>query len=103
MPEMQKYGVQEGNYINQKIRKGDDILWEDIDEETVVFDLRNKNTYSLNQMASIIWLMCDGQHTSSEICDVISEEVLTVSSAQVLTDVLKIVADLINKGLVEMT
>ncbi len=51
-------------------------------------------------MGSIIWQLCDGEHTPYEISDEISS-VLGMDSDRVLADVLKIVSDLLDNKLVE--
>jgi hypothetical protein len=89
------------DYVDRKIRRRVDILAEEVDEETVLFDPRNKNIYALNQMASIIWELCDGEHTPTEISAEISS-VLNVDLGRVLNDVLKTVGDFLDKGLVEI-
>ena len=89
-----------GNYMDLRISKRTDILSEEIDDETVLFDPKNRNTYALNQMGSIIWQFCDGEHTPYEISDEISST-LGVDSDQVLTDVLRVISDLLDKELVE--
>ena len=88
------------NHIDQKVIRAD-VLGEEIDDETVLFDPKNRNTYALNRMASIIWELCDGRHTPAEISAEISS-VLNVPPGKVLTDVLKTVDDLLDKGLVEI-
>jgi hypothetical protein len=101
MSEIKK--IEKGNlvdYINLRISKRPDVLIEEIDEETVLFDPQNRNTYALNQVGSIIWQLCDGEHTSREISEEISD-VLGVDSAQVLKDVLKIINELLDNKLVE--
>ena len=101
MSEIKK--IEEGNLvsrINLRISKRPDVLIEEIDEETVLFDPKNRNTYALNQVGSIIWQLCDGGHTPSEISEEISEA-LGVDSAQVLEDVLRIINELLDKKLVE--
>ena len=101
MSEIKKIG--KGNlvdYINLRISKRPDVLIEGIDEETVLFDPQNRNTYALNQVGSIIWQLCDGEHTPYEISEEISDA-LGVDSAHVLKDVLKIINELLDKKLVE--
>ena len=89
------------DYSNRRIRRRADILSEEIDEETVLFDPRNKNTYALNPMASVIWQLCDGNRTPSEISAEISG-VLDVDSDRVLADVLSTIGSLIDRNLVEI-
>ena len=101
MSEIKK--IEEGNLvscINLRISKRPDVLIEEIDEETVLFDPKTRNTYALNQVGSIIWQLCDGGHTPYEISEEISDA-LGVDSAQVLKDVLKIINELLDKKLVE--
>ena len=62
-----------GNYIDLRITKRTDILSQEIDDETVLFDPKNRNSYALNQIGRIIWQLCDGEHTPYEISEEISE------------------------------
>ena len=89
-----------GNYIDLRITKRTDILSQEIDDETVLFDPKNRNTYALKQIGSIIWQLCDGEHTPYEIAKEISS-VLGVDSDRVLTEVLQIITDLLDRKLVE--
>lgn len=101
MSEIKK--IEKGNlvdYINLRISKRPDVLIEEIDEETVLFDPNNRNTYVLNQVGSIIWQLCDGEHTPYGMSEEISDA-LGVDSPQVLKDVLKIINELVDNKLVE--
>lgn len=88
------------NCVDRRISKRTDVLFEEIDGETVLFDPKNRDTYSLNQMGSIIWLLCDGERTPYEISEEISN-VLGADLDQVLKDVIKIINELLDKKLVE--
>jgi len=89
------------DYADRKIKRRADILSEEIDNEIVLFDPKNKNTYALNRMASIIWQLCDGNHTPSEISAEISGA-LEVDSDRVLADVLRTIGSLLDRNLVEI-
>jgi hypothetical protein len=89
------------NLTNQKINRKTEILREEIDEEVLLFNPKTRETYVLNQMADVIWELCDGKHTPAGITDEIVD-VLEVNSDQVRKDVLEVIKDFFDQNLVDV-
>ncbi len=88
-------------FIGHKFRKKSHILSEGLDDEKALYDPKTQNTYALNPMATVIWDLCDGEHTPAQI----AEEILSVLEAdpsRVLSDVIRTVNDFFEKDLVEV-
>jgi len=90
------------NLTSQKINRKTEILREEIDEEVLLFNPKTRKTYVLNQMADVIWELCDGKHTPAGITDEIVD-VLEVNSDQVRKDVLKVIKDFFDQNLVDVS
>ena len=87
---------------NQKINRKTEILREEIDEEVLLFNPKTRKTYVLNQMANVIWELCDGMHSPEEIsAEIVS--VLDVNPNIVFNDVLKVLEEFIHQNLVDVS
>lgn len=60
----------------QKLPKSrrDDILIQELPEETLVYDLRTQKAHCLNETAALVWNKCDGKTTVSEIIRLLEEK-----------------------------
>lgn len=47
----------------------EDLVVQEIEGETLVYDLRNHKAHSLNRTAAFIWKECDGEKTHAEIAE----------------------------------
>jgi hypothetical protein len=45
------------------------VLLRELDDETVLFDETSGTTFHLNTTASMIWCLCDGEHSEQRIAD----------------------------------
>ena len=74
----------------------DQITIQEIDSETLIYDERTHNAWCLNQVSAVIWQLCDGQLTLSEIADRASADL----QQAVNEDIVGItVQELLEKGL----
>ncbi len=89
------------NLTSEKINRKTDILREQLDDETLLFNPKTRNTYVLNDMADVIWGLCDGMHSPEEIADEIVS-VLDVEPDIVFKDVSKVLEEFIRQNLVEV-
>ena len=48
-----------------------DLVYAELDGETVVYDRRTRTLHHLNPTATIVWAHCDGRHTVDAIIDAI--------------------------------
>jgi hypothetical protein len=84
----------------ERPRRRDDLLVRDVEEELLIYDLRNGDTSLLNGTAAAIFDMCDGQTPVS----VMAEEILSVLLADpetVRDDVRRIIGEMVEKGILE--
>jgi len=51
-----------------------DIAIQELNNETLAYDLRTNKAYCLNDTAASVWKQCNGQRTVAEIAGVLSEE-----------------------------
>jgi len=70
-----------------------------IDNEAVILNLNTGVYYSLNEVGSRIWKLCDGSHMVKDIARAISKE-LEAQERKVEKDVLELLGDLLREGLV---
>jgi hypothetical protein len=78
--------------------QGDRITVQEVDTETLVYDERTHKAWCLNRSSACVWRLCDGQNTVAEIAAVVSAE---LESAVTEDLVLLTLEELREKGLVE--
>lgn len=49
-------------------RRDRKILVEELDDETLVYDLSRHKAHCLNRIASVVWKHCDGKTSVAELC-----------------------------------
>ncbi len=96
-----KVKVTDYNLTSQKINRKAEILREELDDETLLFNPKTRKTYVLNEMADVIWELCDGMHSPEEITDEIVS-VLDVDPNTVSKDVSKVLNEFVLQNLVEV-
>jgi len=52
----------------------DDLLVEQLPDETIVYDLKSDRAHSLNHAASVVWRHCDGRHSIDDLARVVRDE-----------------------------
>jgi hypothetical protein len=96
-----KVKVTDYNLTSQKINRKAEILREELDDETLLFNPKTRETYVLNEMADVIWELCNGMHSPEDITDEIVS-VLDVNRNVVFNDVLQVLEEFIHQNLVEV-
>jgi hypothetical protein len=81
-------------------RRREGVLAQRVDQTTVLLDPRPGEYFSLDEVGSRIWDLCDGTRTPAAIAEVICEE-YDAGPATVQADVLELLADLAGAGLLE--
>jgi hypothetical protein len=79
---------------NKPISRKSDIVIQELDNEILIYDLSTNNAFCLNETAAIIWRLCDGTKTVSEISRdagrklnaVVSEEMIWLALDQFKKD-----------------
>ncbi|MCP4366424.1 MAG: radical SAM protein [Planctomycetes bacterium] len=98
-------GLMENNgakIVEEKPKRRTDIINEDVEDETVIYDPKSHNVHHLNPIAGVIWVLCDGNHTTKQITEEIVA-VLDAEPSQVERDVTKIIEDFQGKDLLDKT
>lgn len=57
-----------------------DIVIQEFGNEILIYDLKTDKAYSLNQSSALIWQLCDGEKTISEIAGIVSRRMQTLVS-----------------------
>jgi hypothetical protein len=52
----------------------DDLLVEELADETLLYDLKRHQAYCLNRTAALVWRRCDGRTTVSEMAPLLARE-----------------------------
>ena len=76
----------------------DDVIVESLDDELVLNDSIDGNTYYLNRTANNVWKRCDGRATTRQIAETISVE-YDVDFDSALDDVEQLVVFFAQAGL----
>jgi hypothetical protein len=93
--------------LHQSFTKGDDLITRIIAGETLIVPVRNRvgdldSIYTLNELASYVWHLIDGQMTTTEIVETIRAE-YDVTGEEATRDVLELIDSLQTAGLIRPT
>lgn len=75
------------------------VLAQQAQDEVILLSLDDGAYFTLNEVGSRVWELCDGSHTTAQIVDVICAE-FDAPVDVVTADVLAVVQDLASEGLV---
>ncbi len=89
-----------GLKMEERPKKRGAIVNGDVGDDVVLYDSKNDNVHHLNLLASVIWDLCDGNHTVKDITEEIVD-VLKADPIQVEGDVEKMIEEFQGKGLLE--
>ena len=51
-----------------------DLVIQEVEDETLVYDLRDDKAYCLNTTASLVWSYCDGKTSAGEVVSALEQE-----------------------------
>ena len=78
------------------------LIFRPLDEEWVVYDSEGEKLHVLNGSAAVVWLLCNGQLTESEILNEVAEAFdHQIPTEQLEDDVHQAIAEFSAKGLLE--
>lgn len=77
-----------------------DVQATNMDGETVLLDLSTGRYYTLNQLGSLIWELCTGQHTIGDIHTILCSR-FDVVPDRALGDLVSLIDQLIKEGLLQ--
>ena len=52
----------------------DELVVEELPDETLVYDLKRHKAHCLNPTAALVWQHCDGRTTSSDMAEILEQE-----------------------------
>ena len=55
------------NFSERPKARHEDLIVRPIDGEVLIYDLNSKKAHCLNETSALVWSLCDGQRTASEI------------------------------------
>lgn len=74
------------------------ILETELDGEISLYDPENENVTILNDTASDVWLLCDGEHSAEEIVNLLASS-YGVNADQIRDEVTRTIDEFIETGL----
>ncbi len=57
-----------------------DLVIQEIEGETLVYDLSSNKAFCLNETSALVWQLCDGKHSVEKLSDEISKHLKTLIS-----------------------
>ncbi|MGH2704414.1 MAG: HPr-rel-A system PqqD family peptide chaperone [Actinomycetota bacterium] len=84
--------------LRPRVRR--DLAWVEVEDEAVVYDQATGDLHHLNQPATIVFTLCDGQSTVKELSDDISSA-FGIPAAQVQREVRRLIREFRSFGLLE--
>ena len=86
--------------MTNQITKVEDVIWRQIEDETVVITADGLSLHVLNPTAAFIWELCDGTKGAEEIVSILCEH-FDVSPEEACPDVNDVIVKLEGLGLVK--
>lgn len=77
------------------------IIFRTVDDEALIIHLSSGSYYSLNAVGTRVWESIDGLRTAGEVAKIIHQE-YDSDFATVETEVMSLLADLVQEGLVQV-
>jgi hypothetical protein len=59
---------------NYPVSRKDNLVVQEMDGEVLIYDLAENKAYCLNETSALIWQACDGNKSTAEISEFISQE-----------------------------
>ena len=78
-----------------------DVVLKKLGKEMLLYDPSTDKVHTLNRTASLIWSLCDGEHSLGEIKKAIYENFSVKEIIQVEKDILRNLKELQELGLLE--
>ena len=87
------------NNLRVTFSKNPEVITKETDSKLVLYDTRKEAVHILNRTAYLIWELCDGQHTISDIEDIMRERFSIDHEYDLMNDIDQAVQQLLVKGL----
>jgi hypothetical protein len=66
------------------MRREDDVLVQELPEETLVYDLKRNKAHCLNRTAALVWHHCDGQTSVHDMAELLRQELRISADEQIV-------------------
>ena len=66
------------------LARQDELVVEELQDETLVYDLKRHKARCLNRTAALVWQHCDGQTTVTELAALLEEQLATPTDETVV-------------------
>lgn len=83
------------------VRRNRDVIFSRFDDDVLAIDAEAGNCYSLNESAAMVWDLIAEPRAVRSVCDRLREE-YEVDEGTCMTEVLRVVGDLHDVGLVAL-
>ena len=70
--------------MNKPLARKDNIVIQKLENETLVYDLKENKAFCLNETSAIVWELCDGNRTATEMSDEMSKKLKTRLSEELV-------------------
>ncbi len=70
--------------MNKPKARKENIVIQKIDDETLVYDLNANRAYCLNKTSALVWALCDGNRTATQISDEMSKDLKALVSEELV-------------------
>ncbi|MCB0207898.1 MAG: PqqD family protein [Anaerolineae bacterium] len=77
------------------------IMVKDIGNETLIYSLEQEKVHVLNPTARLIWKLCDGEHSLTDIEKELRSKFFIASDHDVLDDVWQTLSNFASQGLLQ--
>ena len=79
------------------------VLRRDMGDETVLYDSKTGAVHALNPTASLVWDLCDGEHSLEAMEEILRGQFSVSESETITEDIRKVIDRFTNEGLLEKT
>ena len=86
---------------NSKIRRDNELIFSEMDGETVMMSVERGEYYGIDPIGSRIWGMLETPKTMSELCDTLLPD-YDVTREQMEKDVLAFLKQMLEKGIIKI-
>ena len=88
--------------LQTTVIRNEDIIFSDMDDETVMMSMEKGEYYGINPVGRRIWELVETPRTADDICKALHEE-YNVSPEQCHKDVLAFLVRLLEKDIIKVT
>lgn len=69
---------------NFPLSRKDNLVVQELNDETLIYDLNINKAFCLNETSALVWRLCDGTRSVKEICQSLNKKLKTFSNEDVV-------------------